>query len=724
VEEASTGEGGRRARAMAVEAARAAGRPDLADDAALVITELVTNAVLHANGYVGADVRPTPDGLRIEVSDASPLPPVMGRESDEALTGRGLYMVSALAARWGVEPRPNGKVVWAEITGQSRPGRTAAASTAADVDPLAEWEAAAAANETLFHVELGDVPTDLLLAAKAHVENVAREFALAQAGAESGITEGFPEYLESALQALDDFAGARQSIKRQALAAAERADVKTRLGLDLPASGAEAAERYLAALDEVDAYCRAARLLTLETPPQHRVFRQWYIGELVAQLRAAAAGERPPPAQAFESRLLDELASLAANQRGSERDARMYAVSAALAAAETPESVAGVVLNEGVAALQAAAGGVLLATDEDRLALRGAVGYDEAVVARLRAESRDEQLPAAHALRTGESVWLESPTERDTRFPELVGMEETTVSLCAVPLEVRGRRLGALRFSFNEARLFDDEERRFVQALADLTAQSLERTQLQEARVDVSRRLQRSLLPPQLPAIPGLEAAAFYHPFGDGVDVGGDFYDMWDIADGRWGVAIGDASGTGPAAAALTALVRHTLRALTLGDAEPARVVRVLNTAMYAAAEDDDRFCTCVFGVVSLTADGAELTLAGGGHPPVVVSRADGTTEAVHVGGSLLGVFADPPVGSTVVRLGEGDLVVLLTDGVLEARREGVQFDLAGVTEVLRRAHVTSAGDAVTALEQAVLAHTGGHLGDDMAALSLSVTVR
>jgi serine phosphatase RsbU (regulator of sigma subunit)/anti-sigma regulatory factor (Ser/Thr protein kinase) len=719
LQELDRGDAATRARALATRVANDVGRADLADDAALVTSELVANAVLHAGGCRGVEVLPVDDGLRIEVCDASAVPPVFGRQSEDALTGRGIRLVAALAARWGVDPQPTGKVVWAEVTGETKsidPTLTAADLLAMWGDESDDLDDSAA--EARYRVQLGDVPTDLLLAAKAHVENVAREFALASAGAEAGMTAAVPSHLTAVLAAFDRFAEARLSIKRQALEAAGRHAPTTRLTLYLPASAADAAERYLEALDEVDAYCRAARLLTLETPPQHRVFRQWYVGQLVAQLRAAAAGEESPPTQSFETRLLAELDVLAAAQRASDRAARLYAVSAALANAETPEAVAGVVLNEGVAALRAAGGGVLLSTDEDRLTLPGAVGYDESVVARLGGESRNDELPAAYALRTGHPVWLESRADRDARFPDLVGIEATTVSLCAVPLEVQGRRLGALRFSFNEARLFGEEERRFVLALAAQTAQALDRSQLQHARIDVSRRLQRSLLPPGLPAIPGLDVAAIYNPFGDGVDVGGDFYDLWEMAGGRWAVAVGDAAGTGPEAAALTAVVRHTLRALTLFLTDPMRVMEALNVALCAAARDD-RFCTCIFGVIT-PGDTVELHLASGGHPPALVRRADGHVDAVHIGGSLLGVFPEVEVATVKVELGAGDTIVLLTDGVLEARREGQQFDLEGVIEVLS-ADVASADEAVTGIQRAVLAHTGGSLTDDMAAIAVRV---
>ena len=708
------------ARAMAEERAEQLGWPDLADDVALVISELVTNALLHGGGCTGVEVAAIAGGLRLEVRDESRVPPVLGHASEASLTGRGLRLVASLSARWGAEAEGDGKVVWAEVTGDA--SRVAADVTADDL--LAMWDDdwELAGDEPRYHVELGDVPTDLLLAAKSHVDNLVREFALASAGAEAGLTEEVPPHLAALLAAVDRFQEARLAIKRQALEAVRGDTATTRLVLSLPAEAAEAAEDYAAALDELDAYCRAVRMLTLETPPQHRIFRQWYIGELVAQLRAAAAGEPAPAPQRFEARLLAELDRLAVLQRASERAARLYSVTAALARAESPEAVADAVLNEGLAALGATGGGVLLATDADQLALRAAVGYDEAVVEKLRRKSRRAELPAAVALRTGEPVWLESREERDRRFPELAGLEANTVALCAVPLEAQGRRLGALRFSFREARLFDEDERRFVLSLAAQTAQTLARAQLERERLDVSRRLQRSLLPLQLPVIPGVDAAAIYHPFGDGIDIGGDFYDVWAIGSGRWALAIGDASGTGPEAAALTALTRHTLRALAMTEPDPERILRILNQALLDAAPGDgeeERFCTAIFGVLAVDG-GVELHLAGGGHPPVVVRRAGGAVERVVVGGGLLGVFADVEVASVRLRLDPGDTATLITDGVVEARRATEMFDVDGVERVLA-AGVSSAVATVSALEEAVVEHAGGSLSDDMAAVVLHV---
>ena len=470
------------ARVYAMQRAAAVGCDEHSHDAALVVTELVTNALLHGGGCGAIDVRGIDGGLRIEVEDRNRIPPLLGDPSEDSLTGRGLRLVAALISRWGAEPRAEGKVVWAEITGD---GGEAAAHLGED-DLLAlwddDWHVGNGAER--HHLELGDVPTDLLLAAKSHVDNVVREFTLAAAGARAGLTAQVPAPLAALLESVvDRFAEARLAIKHQALEAVHRGAPTTSLVLELPSEAADAAEDYLQALDEVDAYCRARRLLTLETPPQHRIFRQWYIGELVAQLRAAAAGLPAPEVVPFTQRLLAEVDQVAGSQQASERAARLYAVAAALVSATSADAVAAAVLNEGVAALGAAGGGLLLETDLDTLALPGAVGYDQAVVERLRHESRDAELPAAVALRTGEAVWLESRAERDRRFPELVGLEATTVSLCAVPLMVGGRRLGALRFSFTEARLFDEDERRFVLALAAQTAQALDRAQLQDSMV-------------------------------------------------------------------------------------------------------------------------------------------------------------------------------------------------------------------------------------------------
>lgn len=278
-----------------------------ADDAALVVTELVTNAVLHGRPPVRVRVTGTDqDAVRLEVEDAGSDLPVRPRGGPDAMTGRGLGMVAALAGRWGVDtPSSGGKVVWAEVGGAPTAGRSAdpgvdgalPTGSADDVEP----------RDRLHTVELGSVPTDLLLEAKAHIDNLVRELTLESAAADDAPGAVPTDLAELVAGVVHGFSAARNAIKRQALEALERGDVETRLSLTLPPSAADAGERYLAGLEEADRWARDARLLTLETPSVHKVFRRWYVQALVDQLRAAASGVPGPRVVPFPELLAEEL---------------------------------------------------------------------------------------------------------------------------------------------------------------------------------------------------------------------------------------------------------------------------------------------------------------------------------------------------------------------------------------------------------------------------------
>jgi GAF domain-containing protein/anti-sigma regulatory factor (Ser/Thr protein kinase) len=468
----------------------------LADDAALAASELVTNAVLHGGPPVELRLAPVPGGVRVEARDGSRVVPVRPLATSDTMTGRGIALVAAVSARWGIEQLPDGKAVWCEVY----PNEARVVDEVdADVDTLlAAWDDDQASDPT-YTVELGDVPTALLISAKAHVDNLVREFTLAAAGEMSGHSATVPEEITQLIDTVvHRFAEARHAVKRQAIAAANRGESRTNLTVTLSLAAVEAGEEYLAALDLADTYARDARLLTLETPPQHRVFRQWYVRALVEQVRRAATGQQPRKPITFEQRLLDELGTVAAAQRASARAARLQAVTARLASASAEEDVAEIVLSAGVAVLGATGGGLLLAQDDGALTVPGAIGYPSQLVEQLRTEAADADLPAAVAIRTGEPVWLESRQDRDERFPELAALEPQTMAACAVPLQGTGRVLGALRFSFDTAQLFDADERAFIAALAAQTAQALERTALYEgeraARAqaeDIAQRLAR-----------------------------------------------------------------------------------------------------------------------------------------------------------------------------------------------------------------------------------------
>lgn len=448
--------------------------PHLSDDAALVVSELVTNAQLHGELPGCLRLRLRRDRLRIEVEDRGRTLPQPGGLAEHAVTGRGLGLVSALARDWGVDPVPGGKVVWAELDGSAL---RAARLPSLDLGALASAWPDREGIATQVTVDLGDVPTRLLLEAKAHVDNLVRELTLAAAGSDSD-PAGLPAPVAAMVEGVvHRFAEPRLAIKRLALQAAEQGQTVTRLVLTVPRATADAGEEYLHALDEADRHARAARLLTLATPPAHRVFRRWYVEALVAHIRARSAGRPPPPVPPFEERLLAELDALWGAHARASRIARLQAVTAALAEATTVEEATRVVLLQGVQALGASGGTVFLVGD-DGVAVPAAVGYSSELVSRLAAERPGDNLPATTAARTGHPVWIESSEERNALFPEMAGLEPETEAICAVPLGVAGRVMGALRFSFDQAHLFDGEERDFVEALAAQVRMALQRSEL------------------------------------------------------------------------------------------------------------------------------------------------------------------------------------------------------------------------------------------------------
>ena len=272
------------------------GQSDLSDDARLVVSELLTNAALHAKPPIKLRLARLPTGVRLEVSDGSPELPLKVHAGTDVMTGRGWSLVEALCDSWGVQSAGQGKVVWATLLPPRRrpvrhPSRRSTATPSTPNCVTLSPQPSSDERVIRYEVTLGDVPTELLLAAKAHIDALIREFALLASGAAGGATSPVPRELAALIErVVGNFSEARQSIKKQALRAAERGEPRTQLTLFLPLSAAEAGLAYLAALDEVDAYCRSEQMLTLETPPAHKLFRTWYVEELVAGLR-----RRPTP---------------------------------------------------------------------------------------------------------------------------------------------------------------------------------------------------------------------------------------------------------------------------------------------------------------------------------------------------------------------------------------------------------------------------------------------
>ncbi|MGI8593122.1 MAG: SpoIIE family protein phosphatase [Solirubrobacteraceae bacterium] len=240
-------------------------------------------------------------------------------------------------------------------------------------------------------------------------------------------------------------------------------------------------------------------------------------------------------------------------------------------------------------------------------------------------------------------------------------------SLMTVPVRRRGRVLGAISFVNDEhGPLFDQDDLELAVDLADRAAVAIENARLYTSRSDIARTLQQSLLPPHLPAIAGLELAARYRAAGEDNEVGGDFYDVFATSERHWALVIGDVCGKGAEAAALTALMRYTLRAAAMDEEDPSAILAQLNQAILSQ-RSDGRFSTALFARIELEDGGAKLCMASGGHPLPVLVRAGGAAEVVGAAGTLLGVLPDVRHVDCRVWLGPGDALVLFTDGLTEA---------------------------------------------------------
>src|SRR3954453_11073493 len=475
-----------RARRFAAEALTTEVGSSVVEDAELGVTELVNNALLHGAPPVVLRISPVAAGVRIEVEDTGREMPIRMRESTEAMTGRGLSLVSRVTSGWGVERNGDGgKVVWAEIVEGGLPAVDDDVDVEALLDAWSDDEL-----EESYAVELGAVPTDLLLEAKAHIDNLVREFTLASAAATGG-SGALPTDLAELVQTVvHGFSAARSAIKRQALESAARRDAQTVLSLRLPASAADAGEKYLAALDEADGYARSARLLTLETPPVHRVFRRWYVQSLVAQLRRQVAGETTEPQPTFLERLISEFAQLAPMRAIAERLALLQRVTAELTGAREVDDVCRVVVENATGVLGAHSAGIFLLGDDRMLRLAAQSGTDVRPPPDFQAFPADAPLPGGDALRNRAPVVIRSVAELAERYPPLASVYPDDRTLLVAPLVVGEHELGVMSLTFVGRNVVDEQTQlTLLTTLADVCAQALERATATTAAASAAERL-------------------------------------------------------------------------------------------------------------------------------------------------------------------------------------------------------------------------------------------
>jgi PAS domain S-box-containing protein len=284
--------------------------------------------------------------------------------------------------------------------------------------------------------------------------------------------------------------------------------------------------------------------------------------------------------------------------------------------------------------------------------------------------------PAASVVRGGQAEVAPSMTEeflrattRDEDHYRIVKELEFTSYMC-VPLTARGRTIGALTLvSAGSGRSFGPSDLAIAEELGRRAALAIDNARLFADRDYVARALQSSLLPPSLPAIPGVQFAARYRAAGEGNEVGGDFYDVFQGGRNAWWFVVGDVSGKGPQAAAIAGLARHTLHAVALERRSPRRLLSALHETL-ANGEGQGEFCTVCCALLRPGQSGmpARLAIACGGHPPPIIRRADRSIEIATCSGPLLGASlrASRFVQQTLT-LEPGDMLIMYTDGVTEA---------------------------------------------------------
>ncbi|MBS2532397.1 serine/threonine-protein phosphatase [Catenulispora sp. NF23] len=294
-----------------------------------------------------------------------------------------------------------------------------------------------------------------------------------------------------------------------------------------------------------------------------------------------------------------------------------------------------------------------------------------------------------------------------------------------IPLTARGVSLGTLVLGGPGKGGFAGPMLPLAVELAARIAAALDNARQYAEQVEIIRGLQRSLLPPSLPTVGGLDIGVVYEAASnsDGVHVGGDFYDVFPISRKVWGFAVGDVCGTGPEAAALTGLARHSLRLLAREGRSPVSVVERLNQAVLEEGElagDAGRFITLLYGEVEPRPDGsAQLVMVCAGHPLPLILRQDGSVRAAANPQPLLGVLPDPTLYAEDVELGVGEVLLVYTDGASERRNGRQMLGDEGVAAALSGCSGMTAPGVVARVRQAVVDFGDSGTRDDLALLAL-----
>ncbi|MER7575372.1 SpoIIE family protein phosphatase [Streptomyces sp. NPDC126514] len=326
---------------------------------------------------------------------------------------------------------------------------------------------------------------------------------------------------------------------------------------------------------------------------------------------------------------------------------------------------------------------VVLGSRAGRLHVLGHQGYPDArVVERFDGLPLLERTPGTQALTTGVPAFYENEQELQRLYPARQATPDGFAAWAYLPLIASGRPVGTLVLAYAEPHPFPADERAVLTSLGGLIAQALERAVLYDAKHHVAHGLQAALLPHSLPLLPGIDAAARYLPATQGMDIGGDFYDLVP-AQGQAAAVIGDVQGHNVTAAGLMGQIRTAVRAYTTVGQPPGEVMRSTNRLLIDLGAD--LFASCLY--LRLDPEHGRAVMARAGHPPPLLRRPDGRVRVLDLaGGPLLGIDGSATYQTTEVDLAPGSVLVLYTDGLIESPGTDIEDALADLGRVLAQA--------------------------------------
>ncbi len=372
------------------------------------------------------------------------------------------------------------------------------------------------------------------------------------------------------------------------------------------------------------------------------------------------------------------------------------------------------ILDDATVALRADSSAVLLRRD-DQWVMKNVYGLP----LELEGRSLDEQqVPATRlAAQAGEPLVFDDILQNQI-FAASIGVELKISTALLVPLLLHGEVVGSLSFHYGPpGGKFSDVEIDFARRLGTLLSLAHENAQLYSAQREIANTLQAALL--TVPEnIPYVACGYLYQSATETASVGGDFYDLFELDGGRAGILVGDVSGKGVEAATLTALVKNTIRVLSYENESPAVVVAKTSDIVNKAT-GPSIFCTLVFCVIESST--GRVVYCSAGHTRSMIKRPNAEIELLDVGSPLVGAFEKMDFRDGETTLSVGDVLVLYTDGVTEARHERELFGESRLVEFLGELPPTPVSKVAGAVFDEIMRFTGGSLSDDVAIVSVGI---